>query len=177
MFDVLARTSGTSEPIKCPRFVRCLSARNNSATAKHIVMDLDIGELHPHLETVRSPQPTKRTVLFLGYLCYSITLKVHTYFDPQRIIIRELNKSQCWLTLDKITTLYIKTSKFWRSISTATRLIFIGFKNISMESCTWKRNTQSCATQFSRRQATAIFEIIQQNKYLCCIIVQVKNWL
>ena len=175
MFDAPARTSGTSEPIRCPIFVCCLSARDDSGTAKQIFAELAICELHPHLETVRTAPPTKCTVLFLGYLCYSITLNVHTCFDPQGIIIREINAWQCWLTLDKITTLYIK--KCWQCISAATRFIFIGLKNISRESCTWKRNTQSCATQFSRRQATAMFEIMQQNKYLCCISVQVKNRL
>jgi hypothetical protein len=72
-------------------------------------MELDIGELHPQLETVRNTQPTKCTVSLLGYLCYSIALNIPTYFDPQAIIIKELNGPQFWLTLDKITTLYIKT--------------------------------------------------------------------
>jgi len=100
MFDTLARKSDTCESIRCPIF-----ARNNSATAKQIFMELDTGELRQHLETVRKSQPIKCTVFFLGYLCYSITLNIPAYFDPQEITIRELNKSQFWLTLDKITTL------------------------------------------------------------------------
>jgi len=110
MFDALARTSGTSETIRYPMFVRCVLARNNScATDKQVFMELDIGEFHPHLETVPNTQPTKCTVLFLGYLCYSITLNVHACFDPRGIIVRELNRLQRWLTWGKITTLYIET--------------------------------------------------------------------
>jgi len=73
MFDALARTSGTSGPIRCPIFVRCLLARKNSATDKQVSMEMDKGELQPHLETVLNTQPTKRTVLFLGFdVCVTV---------------------------------------------------------------------------------------------------------
>ena len=103
----------------------------NSATGKQIFMELDIGELHRHLGTVRSTQPAKCIVMFLGYLCYGVKLNVHTCFDPQGIIIRELNESQCWLTLEKITTLYRGAEK---SLARPTsRCILFDGENISFD--------------------------------------------
>jgi len=73
MFDALARTSGNSDPIRCPVFFRCLLARKKSATDKQVFMEIDKGELHPHSETVLNTQPTKRTVLFLGFdVCVTV---------------------------------------------------------------------------------------------------------
>jgi hypothetical protein len=49
-----------------------------------------------------STQTKKCTVLFLGYLCYTVTLNIATYFDPKGIIIRELTKATLQKT--KLTT-------------------------------------------------------------------------
>jgi len=73
MFDALARTSGTSEPIRCPIFVCCLLARRTSVTDKQVFMEMDKGEFHPHLETILKTKPTKRAVLFLGFdVCLTV---------------------------------------------------------------------------------------------------------
>jgi hypothetical protein len=61
MSDALARKSGTREPIRCPIFVRCSSARNNLATAKQIPIS-------------RPTDATCDRFLFSIYMC--ITLHV-----------------------------------------------------------------------------------------------------
>jgi hypothetical protein len=42
---------------------------------------------------IKTPRPTKCTILFADILYYIITLNSATCFDPQGIIIRELNQS------------------------------------------------------------------------------------